>query len=201
MAKTMTTSGMTEKQINRACEIFRAQLTKHAPELSSDAVQWAFGDRNLPKEWLESLRTRVEAISELIVRHVTVDRSRTNKQAIDATGRVQYVNKDVLATMPRCEGEEVDVYLFPTKRTSSPAEVAEAYRRHGLKPDPIAVAKVNEDDPTFADQHPNACQWQDSEGRWSYVAFNQWHGGKRSVRVYRVGSDWYDGWLLGGVRK
>lgn len=203
MAKTMTTSGMTNPQIDRACELFRAKLTKHATELPSDAVQQAFGDPELPKEWLTSLRTRVEAISELIVRHVRKDPSRTNKQVIDSTGRTQHVNKDALATMPRCEGEEEDIYFFPVKRTARLAEVAAAFNRHNLEPDPEGVAKVNEDDPSFSDQHPNACQWQDEQGLWTYVAFSQ-RDGVRYVgvdRVRRDNSEWLGRWLFGGRRK
>ena len=84
MAKTMTTSGMTDRQINRACEIFRAQLTKHASEFPSEAVQAAFGQPELGSDWLAVLRRRVEAFSQTFVEEVdyddpqwrTIDRSR-----------------------------------------------------------------------------------------------------------------------------
>ena len=61
MAITMTTSKMTEKQINRAIEIFRAQLVKHAPEFPSDAVQLAFGHPGFASDLLGAFRKRVEA--------------------------------------------------------------------------------------------------------------------------------------------
>lgn len=200
MGTPMTTSGMTDAQINRACEIFRAKLTKHASELPSDAVQQVFGDSSLPKEWLASLLTRVEAVSELIVRHVRKDPSRTNEAVIKATGSTEYVNKDALATMPRGGNEEEDIVFFPIKRTASPSEVAAAYNRHNLEPDPEGVAKVNEDDPAFVDQHPNACQWQDDQGRWTCATFDRWHDG-RSVVVGRDDDDWDDFWWFGGRRK
>ncbi len=62
MGTPVTTSGMSEKQVNRACEIFRAQLTSHAHELPSDAVQKVFGQPELGPEWLAVLRKRVEAL-------------------------------------------------------------------------------------------------------------------------------------------
>lgn len=201
MGTPMTTSGMTSPQIDRACELLRAKLTKHRAELDSDAVQQAFGDPGLPKEWLASLRTRVEAISELIVRHVRKDSRRTNRDVISATGRTEHVNADALATMPRGGNEEEDIFFFPIKRTASPAEAQAAYDRHNLEPDPEGVAKVNEGDPSFADQHPNACQWKDDQGRWTYVTFRRWGDGERYVSVDRNDHDWGGFWLLGGRRK
>lgn len=72
MAKTMTTSEMTDGQIERAIEIFRAQLRKHKGELPSDAVQTVLGQAELGPEWFAVLRDRVEAVRGTIV---TVDRS------------------------------------------------------------------------------------------------------------------------------
>lgn len=201
MGDAMITSTITDPQIDHACSLLRAKLTKYRSELLSSAVQIAYGDPDLTKEWLDSLRTRVEAISELIIRHVRKDCSRTNAQVIKATGRTEYVNKEALATMPRGGSEEEDICFFPIKRTASPAEVAAAYGLHGLEPDPEGVAKVNEDDPTFADQHPNACQWKDDQGRWNYVAFSRWLDDGRDVDVDRCGHDWHGDWWLGGRRK
>lgn len=72
MAKTMTPSVMTDGQIERAIEIFRAQLRKHQNELPSEAVQIVLGQSKLGHELLAVLRKRVEAVRGTIV---TVDRS------------------------------------------------------------------------------------------------------------------------------
>ncbi len=72
MTETMTTSEMTDGQIERAVEIFRAQLRKHKGTLPSDAVQTVFGQAELGPEWLAVLRNRVAALRGTIV---TVDRS------------------------------------------------------------------------------------------------------------------------------
>ncbi|MFH0853097.1 MAG: hypothetical protein V1853_01715 [bacterium] len=69
----MTTSTMTEGQINRACEIFRAQLTRRASELSSDAVQEAFGDPALGSDWFAVLQKRVDLIGSTFTATVNYD--------------------------------------------------------------------------------------------------------------------------------
>jgi len=71
MAKPMTTSTMTDPQIERAVEIFRAGLRAHAKDLPSNAVQLAFGNKELPKEWAGILRKHAEATMLLAPRGVT----------------------------------------------------------------------------------------------------------------------------------
>ncbi len=78
--------------------------------------------------------------------------------------------------------------------------MAKEYDLRGLKPDPRAQAADNEADPAFADQTPNACQWQDADGNWCYAAVNRWDDG-RCVLVDRGGNDWGDDRSFGGVRK
>lgn len=153
------------------------------------------------------LLKRVEAVSNMIVRRVRVDRSRTSQAAIDATGRVQYVNNTVVDAMPIGEGEEVDVYTFKpdpeayVKGVISPAEVERQFYLRGLKPDPRAQAAMNEDDPSFTDEHPNGTQWPRPDGGYDFVTFGRWGVGDRSVRVGRGGFDWPGGWWFAGVRK
>ena len=86
---TSETTRMTPGQIDRACEIFRAQIVKHAPEFSSDAVQLAFGQTSLGEGWLAVLRGHVERFSRMIIRYVRVNRDRTPEQVIDGPGRVR----------------------------------------------------------------------------------------------------------------
>jgi hypothetical protein len=191
---------MTDGQIERAVEIFRAQLRKHAGELSSDAVQQVFGQPELGPEWLAVLRKRVEEVSSMIVRHATVNRSRTPQDLLDATGRKQYTDKNVLKSMPRGNGEEVDVYFFRLGRYVSEEEKAKEYALRGLVPDPYAQAQVNTDDPSFADEHPNGTHWKDANNRWCFATFDRWSGG-RDVDVGRSDNGWDGRWWFGGVRK
>jgi hypothetical protein len=200
MGKTMTTSGMTEGQINRACEIFRAQLAKHESKLSSDAVQLVFGQPELGPEWLAVLQKRVEAVSNMIVRRVCVNRNQTPQQLLDATGRVQETYKTAVATMPRGEGEEVEVFFFKASHYLSDSEVEKEFARHGLKPDPYAQSQVNIDDPVFADDHPNVTQWKDDGGHWCYLIFCRFISDRRvSIQLGNGGLG--PRWWYGGVRK
>jgi len=201
MASTMTTSTMTDRQIERAVEIFRAQLRKHAAELPSDAVQQVFGQSEIGPEWLAVLRTRVEAVSKLITRRARVNRNRNAQAALDATGRRQYTDKDVVDAMPQGEGEEAEIVFFNLGRYVNNADLDKEYEVRGLKPvDPYSLAAVNENDPAFADQKPNATHWKDSNDKWCYTAFDRWNDG-RIVGVNRNDDDWSGDWWFAGVRK
>src|SRR3989338_2021273 len=116
MAKTVTPSvvdtQMTDGQIDKAGELFRSILKRYRAELPTEAVQQVLGSNEVWPELLTVFRRRVDALSKMIVRRVKVDRTRTYQQAIDATGRTHYINADVLATMPKGEGEEKDVFFF-----------------------------------------------------------------------------------------
>ena len=197
MTKVMTPSQQTEMsdgQIEKAVDIYRALLRKHRLELDSDAVQRVLGQSEYVTEQVAVLRERVEAVSNRIVRRVRVDRTRTPQEVIDATGRTQYVDKNVLATMPQGEGDEVDVYFVPTKRFVPVEDVPAFLAQYGLVPDPRAQAAVNEADSAFADEHPNGTQWGDN----CYLMFSRWNG-KRNVDCRRSGSGWHDYWFLSGV--
>ena len=188
------TKSITDGQIENAVAKLRDALRKHRSEFPADVAQRVLGVENLGMELLAPFRTRVEAIGEVIVRHVKVDRTRTPQEAIDATGRTQYVDKDVLSTMPLGEGDEVDVYFVPTKRFVPASEVPAFLAQYGLVPDPRAQVAVNEADPAFADKYPNGTQWGDN----CCLSFCSWRG-ERSVGCYRRGNDWSDSWFLSGV--
>lgn len=204
MAETMTPSAesktTTAGQIDKAVANYRALLEKHGREFNSEAMQSVLGQPELADEMFDLFRRRVEAVSNMVVRHVRVNRGQTPQQAIDATGRIQYVNNDVLNTMPRGNGGDKEVFFFKLGRWINDADLAKEYESRGLVPDLYAQAQVNTDDPSFADEHPNGCYWQDSNGRWNFAAFDRW-GGERSVSVYWDESGWIGCWWFGGVRK
>lgn len=96
MAKTMTPSEpMTDRQIERAIEIFRAQLRWHTSELPSDIVQIVFGQNELGPEWLAVLRKRVEAISRRFSGVVNYDDPRWTEIR---KGDYTYVDSDARVT-------------------------------------------------------------------------------------------------------
>mgnify|MGYP001594107053 CR=1 FL=1 len=202
MTKIMTPyeAGITTVQIGKIQEVLGAALRKSG--FQSESVQQIIetqGD-SLTAEFVGVLRKRVEAVSKMIVRRVKVDRSQTSQQAFDATGRKQYTDREVVDAMPRGEGEEVDVYFFDLNYDPTVQELDHEYELRGLKADPIAQAKVNTDDPAFADDRPNGCQWGLEKGVASFAAFDRWVGGRR-VDVGRDDDGWYRGYRFGGVRK
>ena len=197
MTQIMTASEanvMTDGQIENAVDKLRAAMRKHRTRIASEVAQHVLGVENLGMEMFEVFCTRAEAISGIIIRRVKVDRTRTPQEVIDATGRTQYVDKNVLATMPKGEGDEVDVYFVPTKRLVPVKEVPAFLAQNGLVPDPRAQAAVNEADSAFADKYPNGTQW----GNNCCLMFPRWDG-ERNVFCRHDDNDWNGHWFLSGV--
>jgi hypothetical protein len=151
-------------------------------------------------------RERAEVLSNLIVRRVRVNRTRTPQETLDATGRKQYTSREVVDGMPKGEGEEVEVVFFKPDLSErngyiSDDDLEKEFELRGLKvADPYSVAAVNEVDPAFADEKPNGTHWKNSDGKWCFAAFHHWHG-ERRVNVRRSGSGWSDHWWFSGLRK
>src|SRR3989338_1785261 len=148
-------------------------------------------------------------ITLITIRTVAGDRSRTPQQALNATGRKQYTDRKVVYSMPRTktEGiEEVKVrFLKPRPEAyengyMSDESLAAEYDYFGLKPDPIAQTAVNEQDPAFADTHPNGCHWKDATGEYCFTTFRRWSDG-RGVVCNRIGDGWGVDCVFGGVCK
>jgi hypothetical protein len=149
---------------------------------------------------LPGFRRHVEKFSEVIVRHFKVDRTKTPRKLIDASGRVQYVDQNVLATMPTDGPEEGDLVFFPVKSFSDFRDVPALFESRVLIPDPAAQAQVNVDDLAFADEHPNGVQWGLEGNVASFASWDRW-GARRRVDVGRGGSRWSDYAWLAGRRK
>jgi hypothetical protein len=102
--------------------------------------------------------------------------------------------------MPLGSEEEVTLHFFPIKKFMTCAEYAKALESRGLKPDPMAQAALNQQDPAFADKYPNNTQWQNETGNFCYAIWHVWLG-YRKVRVNGYGNDWDDFWFACGVSK
>jgi hypothetical protein len=199
-----TTAG----QIDKAVANYRALLEKHSGDFNTDAVQTVLGQSELAGEQFAVFRRRVEAVSNLIVRKVLVNRSRSRQEAIEATGRVQYTNRKVVDAMPKGEDDEAEVVFFKPKPEEytqpgwmSDDDLEKALALRGLKQaPPDDVAAVNEADPTFADDKPHGTHWKDANGNWCYATFYRF-GDLRRVYVKRNGYGWYGHWWFAGVRK
>jgi len=196
--------GMTNEQAGRAADRFQTFCRKEGTALPKDTVQAVLEEEGeeLSADMFAALRARVERRAKMIVRRAKVDRSRTPRQALDATGRNIYFCDDaVLATAPMEGPEEVDVYFFDLDYDPTTAQLVAEYDKRGLKPDFAAQAAVNEADTAFADERPNGLQWDLQEnGVASYAAFDRWGGG-REARVYRDDDGWSRCCRFGGVRK
>jgi len=140
-------------------------------------------------------------VKEILSFCVTIDRSLSPEQALKATGRKLYINDSVVATMPRSDKNEEEVFFVKRDRWTSDEEWDAHLDSLGLKPrDPFTLAKHNEDDPAFADDHPNCTHWKDADGKWCFVAFSRWNG-ERYVDVLRNDGAWHGDWWFAGVRK
>lgn len=208
MTKVMTPSApMTDGQIDKAVDHYRNTLKKHRDEIgSSDAVQQVLGQPGYLAQLLAVIRKHAAAVSDLIVRQVKVDRTRTPQAMLEATGRKQYTDSNVVAAMPHGAGEEAEVYFFKPDLTKRGGRIGDAdlekeFEFRGFAPaDPYTLAAVNRDDPAFADEHPNGTHWKDANGKWCYAAFDRWYG-ERDVSVSRYDYDWDDRWWFAGVGK
>ena len=204
VAKSMTPSeisSITAGQIGKFQELLGAALRKS--DLPSAPVQEVLerqGD-SLAAEVVGAIRTRVEAIFTLILRRVKVNRAQSPEEALKATGRNIYSDGDVVVSMPKGESDKAEVFFFNLGRFVSDEELEKEYEKRGLKAaDPYSLSAVNEDDPAFADSHPNGTHWKNENGKWCYAAFRRWVGG-REVRVHRRVIVWYDFWWFAGLRK
>lgn len=195
----------TDGQISKAIGNYRALLEKHAPEFTSEAFQKGLGHPNLAIEMFALLRKYIEMFSKLITRVVSgIERTLSPKEVLKNTGRKQYVENDVVETIPRGMGDTKTIVLFKLDLSERDGVISDdnlekEFRLRKLKPDPYTLAKVNQDDPTFADKYPNATHWRDENGKWCYVVFRQWIDDERIVSVSRNDNWWDDAWWFAGV--
>ena len=197
------TETVTKEQLGRAADRFISKSFKNASTMPKDIVQKVLDEEvnELAQEMYEVLRTRVERrAKKLIVRRVTVNRDRKPTKAMFATKRIQYVDDSVIMTMPKGEGVEVDVYFFDLDYDPTADQLDREMELRSLKPDPIALAAVNEADPAFADDRPNVTQWRDKKGNACFVLFRR-RSDERNMVVRRDGDFWALRHRFSGVRK
>ena len=136
-----------------------------------------------------------------IIRKVKVNQGRTFQQLLEATGRTQNVDQEVVASAPRPQHEDEEVIFVLFGRYLSDDALDVECDKLGLELiDPITLSRANIDDPAFSDEYSNATHWKDSNGRWCYSAFGRWFD-ERYVLVNRSDNDWLGSWWFGCVRK
>ena len=193
---------LTENQIKKLKRQFSDALRKVNPFSgeAQDLIEnsWDELKDEVMQGCVDAINRVMERKSKPIIRKVRVNRKRTAQETLDATRRVQYVNAEVLATMPVGSGpEEVELHYFNLGRFATDKERDCEYKRRGLEPDPQAQADDNAADPSFADKYPNASGW----GNHCYIAFDCWIGVSRNVNCNRDDGGWNGEWWFAGVRK
>lgn len=120
------------------------------------------------------------------------------EQAIKATGRTQYIDKDVLKTASKLTGRKIE--FFTVNKYFTCKKLEEEYASRNLIP--ASIEDICRFDVTQKDEMDNkkyvATQWKDKDGNFCYAAFDRWIGG-RYVSVHRRVNDWRDGWTFAGV--
>jgi hypothetical protein len=192
----------TDEQIEKAVGNYRAMLVKHSPYFQSGTTQAALGSAELARKQFELFRAYVEAQSSIITRTVTVNRARSPKEAMLATGRTPYLNDHVVANMPRGVADTITMSFYRPGRRIAAKNLVEELDKDGfeLVVDPMGQAAVNEVDPAFADTHPNGTQWTDVNGDVCCSVFARWHD-EPEVVVYQYDGDWDDYWWFPVRRK
>ncbi|MEI6864143.1 MAG: hypothetical protein WCK46_02120 [Candidatus Adlerbacteria bacterium] len=149
---------------------------------------------------------------DMIIARVKVNRLPTPEEILIATCREQYVNTDLLSSMPRGEGSLVNIYFFPvTGEWVRDDEAAALYKGRRLKAvDPYSLCAFNAANPDFADIHPHATHWKLAGGMpreqhplnveaYATLGFYSVEGGGRWVNLQRNASDTFPegSWLAG----
>jgi len=206
MTQIVTATGMSDGQIENAVCKLRDAMRKHRSEIGLYAAQRVLGIENLGMILFAPFLERAEALSNLIFRRVTVDRSRSPQEALNATGHTQYTDRTVVDAMPKGDCDEVLVVFFKPDLSNrngfiSDDDLEKEFELRGLKPaDPYSLAAVNEADTAFSDEHPHGTHWKDSDGNWCCATFGRWSD-ERRMGVYHYVIDWNDDWWFAGIRK
>ena len=135
------------------------------------------------------------------VHHVSVDRSRNPKELLDSTSRVQYVDKDMIATMPRGEGQWAQVHFFDPdpsvydeKGRLSDEALAEEFERLNLNPaDAYSLAACHLPDGAVA------THWKVDQG-WCHNAYVK-VGREYRVHLNLSTKGWGRHWKFAGIPK
>ncbi|HEV3245177.1 MAG TPA: hypothetical protein VG102_02380 [Candidatus Paceibacterota bacterium] len=174
---------MTDEQIDRfnrkVATLFAAGLRES--HLLNEVAARVFDEQveDVVSEFLLSIRRRTEAVGDLIVRRVKVDRGRSPMEALLAAGYPDYYCTEVVERMPRGRGDLSEVFFFhtgvvePSYREIDDDQLEHEYTMRGLKPiDPYSLAAVNEADKGFAGKFPNATHWKQGVlRRWCRARF------------------------------
>jgi len=127
---------------------------------------------------------------------VKVKRGRRGSEALKATGCIELVDPEVLASMPQGSGDEVELIFMPLQGPLDDEQVARKYEDRNLYPaDPFSLAAAYEDRSL---QATAATHWQDDQGMWCGCIFHRAGSGGVYRYVTLSRSDEAGIWLVGG---
>lgn len=129
---------------------------------------------------------RIIQISDsTIVVPIEINLKLGSREALNKTGRTQYVIHSVANMMPKGNQLKRYVLFFKPGYSISDAELAEEYRIQGRIPiDPYSLCAINTVSKSFADTYPNATHWYDPIDGWCCIKFNTWEK-RHCVRVHQ----------------
>jgi hypothetical protein len=178
------TSRPSNRQIGHVNDFHTDILSKRSREEVDTLIQ----NGGVYKEAYEKMVGEVLGLlTNTITVTVKVKRGQTPQQVLDGTGREQYTNDTVVASMPLQDGEgeeEVEFVFFKVGRSLPDSEVEAERKKRGLVQDLAAQAQYNADNPDFATDHPNGDSWKDGNGKWCYAFFDRWRDGRKVSVVF-----------------
>ena len=162
---------VTGEQIGRLADKLTARLKKHSNQLPSNHFQEILSDDTLIDEMLASVRKRIEARTGMI-RTVKVNRTRSNLEALKATGMYLNIDHSVVNNAPQGKDEEVELVLFKPGHQKSCSDLDKEYDIRELNPaDLQEISALNEADQSFAGTHVNGIYLKDKNGNCFLVFF------------------------------
>lgn len=197
---------LSPSQIGKLQEVFGAGLRKSNPfsDEAQDLIEnsWPLLRADLERACVEVVSRLIQRNRDTIAFEVEVDYDR-NKVSIVSELYLAWHSADYGALseiVPPATGKRKVLFeFFQLDRKASDEEVGQERVARRLVLDPYAQMAINEQNPWFADEHPNALSFRDRKGRWCYIA-RYWGGNQRIADSYRRRSVWEKGWYFGGTR-
>ncbi len=178
---------MTDGQIDKAAELYRAMFARYHREFPTDLMQRVLAQPDLMREVADVFRRRVGLERGYIIFRVWVEPHDSLVEGFAIPKHDHEINRNLVKTMSQGSRAGMkELYLFqpPSEMYSnqgliSDAGVAEAYQLRSLKPvDPFVHAALLKSRPTLANDFPTVTHWQDEDGFWCYSEsdLSGWHG-------------------------
>ena len=197
---------MSKRQANDLGKKVAEAALAHQAEVGQGDAQQALEHPNVGTIVFGKFKEIAAQLAGQIIKVVrNINRSRTPEQVLTDTGRKVYSDSAVVATMPRGMKSTARLHIFTVDKSEyendvlTCADLAEEYKRRGLRADVEALADYLKKNPAAADEKWLACQWVDKDGKYCCAVFDRWSG-ERGVLVDRSGGDdWNDDWSFAGV--